>query len=229
MTDPDKNYMRGIFKGPLLKLRETLLMMASLTDRNFTVAMNSLVERDSSKGELVEAEDGVIDKLEMDIDGMVVTYLSTHGAMATACRLVLATSKISEALENIADQAVTIARRAKQLNELPEVTLDIEIMNMAQLSLRMMRESIDAFVDVDPDRVTEIVELDKKLDEMNRENEKLLCEIMSEQPMYVPQSIHYMLISRALERVGDYAKHIAQEVYYLYMAQDIRHKQSTVS
>ncbi|MEM9445696.1 MAG: PhoU domain-containing protein [Verrucomicrobiota bacterium] len=225
MTEKDKEHMRGIFKGPLLKLRETLLMMASLTDRNFTVAMNSLTERDASKGTLVEAEDTIVDKLEVDIDAMVVVYLSTHGAAATACRLVLATSKISEALESIADQAVTIARRSQKLCELPELPLDLEIMPMAQLSLRMMREGIDCFVDVAPDKVLDIVALDKKVDSKNRENERVLCEIMSEHPDYVQQCIHYMLISRALERVGDYAKHIAQEVYYLYMAEDIRHRQ----
>ncbi|MEM9399972.1 MAG: phosphate signaling complex protein PhoU [Verrucomicrobiota bacterium] len=223
MNDKDKEYMKGIFRGPLLKFRETLLMMASLTDRNFTVAMNALLERDTDKAQLVESEDAVIDKLEVDLDDMVVKHLSMRGAAASDCRFMLGASKISEALENIADQSVSIARRVQKLNDLPEVLLDLEIPIMARTVLRMMREGIDALVDVDPDRVPEIVKMDKDIDLMNSDHEEMLNQHMREHPENVSQCIHYILISRSLERVGDYAKYIAQEVYYLYTAKDIRH------
>lgn len=223
MNDKDKEYMKGMFRGPLLKFRETLLMMASLTDRNFTVAMNALLERDTDKAQLVESEDAVIDKLDVDVDDMVVKHLSLRGAAASDCRLMIGASKISESLENIADQSVSIARRAKKLNELPELLLDLDIPIMAKSVLRMMREGIDAFVDVDPDRTLEIVKMDKRIDLMNSDHEEILNQYMREHPDAVSQCIHYMLISRSLERVGDYAKYIAQEVYYLYTAKNIRH------
>ena len=120
-------HMRGIFRGNLLNLKDTLLMMASLTDRNLTLALSSYLERNEEKAHVVESEDAVIDKLEVDIDEMVVTYFSTHGPMATACRVAFCGSKISQALEGIADQAVSIARRARHLNNLPEVNSGVDI------------------------------------------------------------------------------------------------------
>jgi phosphate transport system protein len=217
-------HMRGIFTGPLLKFRESLLMMASLTDRNLTMALSALAERDDAKALLVESEDSVIDRLEIDLDEMVVGYIATHGAVATTCRLMLASSRISESLENIADQAVSIARRARQLNQLPEVPVDIDIPKAGSLVLHMIRDSIGSFVDIDPERAHGLIKKDKEVDELNRLFERQLNAYMMEHPESVTSCVHLMVISRSLERAGDSAKKIAEDVYYLYTAQDIRHE-----
>jgi phosphate transport system protein len=222
------DHMRGIFRGPLLRLKDNLLMMASLTDRNLNMALQSFISRDDSKADLVESEDSVIDRLEMETDDMVVTYVSTHGPMATACRLALLASKMSENLENIADQSVTIARRARQLNALPEVPADVTIPRMANLAIAMMRDSIHAFVEADPESAIQLVGRDKVIDELNRQNERELHEIMAANPGHIPGCLHLMFISRSLERVGDYSKHIAQDVVYLYTAHDVRHASSRI-
>jgi len=223
MNQERQDYLRGVFTGPLLKLKDTLLMMASLTDRNMTLAVTSYTERSEEKAALVEAEDAVIDKLEIEVDDMVVTYVSTHGPMATACRVALSASKISEALENIADQSVTIARRSRQLAHLPEVEAGADIPKMAQLTLAMIRDSIAAFVEVNPEKALGIKKRDKEVDALNHSYEHKLNQIMQENPELVEPCTHTMLICRSLERSADYAKNIAEDVVFLYTAQDIRH------
>lgn len=223
MDQDRKKFLEGVFKGPLLKLKDTLLMMASLTDRNMTLAITSYTERSEQKAALVEAEDAVIDKLEIEVDDMVFTYVSTHGPMATACRVALSASKISEALENIADQSVTIARRSRKLAQLPEVEAGADIPKMAQLTLAMIRDSIAAFVEVNPAKALEIKQRDKEVDALNQAYEQKLSQIMQESPELVEACTHTMFICRSLERSADYAKNIAEDVVFLYTAQDIRH------
>jgi phosphate transport system protein len=224
MTLERLEHMRGIFKGSLLNLKDTLLMMVSLTDRNLTMALSAYLERDDQKALTVESEDNVIDRLEVDIDEMVVTYLATHGPMATECRMAFCASKISPALEGIADQAVSIARRVRHLNSLTEVRSGVDILPMGKTVLSMIRDAINAFVEVKPDQAAPIVLEDKQLDEVNRDNERLLHRVMAEDTKNIPAYIHIMFISRALEKAGDYAKQIAEEVHYLYTAHDIRHE-----
>ena len=221
--------MRGIFTGPLQKIKEQLLMMASLADRNLAMAMRAYFDRDDSKADLVESEDDVIDQLEMDIDEQVVTYVSTHGPIATPCRLALMASKISEALESIGDQSVTIARRSRQINQLAEPPVNIDIAQMANTAICMMRDSINAFVDVDPLRAEAIVAKDKLLDGVTRDAERELNEVMMEHSEHITACLHLLFITRSLEKIGDHAKAIARDVIYLYTAHDTRHEGGSFS
>jgi phosphate transport system protein len=211
------------FEKHLAKIRETLLLMSSLADRNLAMAMRALTERDDRLAETVESEDTQLDQLEVQLDELVVTYMATHGPMATDCRLMLVASKISSNLERIADQAVTIARRAKDLNSEPELKPLIDIPRMAQIGQEMLRDGISAFIEGKPEVVQAIIKRDKTVDEINRQLARELTSYMAENPATITRAINLMLVSRALERLADHAKNIAEEVYYLYSAKDIRH------
>jgi len=217
--------LKSLFKGRLLDIKENLLMMASLTDRNFNLAISSLSDRDDAKASLVEAEDAIIDRLEIEIDEAVIAYVSTHGPIATECRIAFSTSKISECLEGIADQAVTIARRSRLLNKRPQSDQVTDFSKMGSLVLSMMRDAIEAFVNADPEKARGIILRDKEVDKMNREAESELHRVMAIDTPNIPSYIHMLFIARALERSGDYCKSIAEDVHFLYTAQDIRHEQ----
>src|SRR5207248_9291608 len=131
----------NIFETQLARIRETLLMMSSLTERNLTLAMKALVERDDKIADAVEGEDSEIDQLEISVDEMVITYMATHAPVATDCRFMLAASKISSNLERIGDQATTIARRARDLNKEPLLKPLIDIPLMAGTGREMLRDS----------------------------------------------------------------------------------------
>lgn len=210
-------------EAQLTKLRETLLMMSSLADRNLNLALKALVDRDTKLAETVEAEDSQLDQLEINVDEQVIAHMALHAPVATDCRFMLVASKISSNLERIGDQAVTIARRAKELNEEPLLKPLIDIPRMAEIALNMLRDGITSFVEAKPDLAQEIVKRDKKVDEINRQLARELTSYMMEDPTTITRALNLLLVARSIERVADHTKNIAEEVYYLYQAKDIRH------
>jgi len=212
------------FEEQLGHIRETLLLMSSLTDRNLTLAVRALVERDDRLADLVEAEDADIDQLEIDIDEKVITYMSTHGPIARDSRLMLAASKISTNLERIADQATTIARRARALNTEPQLVPLADIPAMATMAQRMLHDAITAFVEGRFELARDIIPRDKEVDDLNRRVARELTELMMQNPLNVTRAVNLLTVAKAIERAADHAQNIAEEVYYLYQGKDIRHE-----
>lgn len=223
MTQDRTERMKGIFRGELETFRDRILVMANIAEVNLTHAIRALVEREDSLTDLVEKEDSRIDSLEIEIDELVITYMATHGSMASQGRALMTCSKISGLLEKIGDQAVTIARRARRLNAEPELKPLVTIPEMASITVDMIRSGIGALVQVDPDQCLEIVRRDKQVDALNREFEKNLTHMMLEDSASVIRALQLILISRSMERAADAAKSIAEEVHFLYTARDIRH------
>jgi phosphate transport system protein len=209
-------------------IRETLLMMASLTDRNLALAMRALVERDEKLAAMVEAEDSQLDQLEINVDELVINHMATHAPVATDCRFMLVASKISSNLERIGDSAVTIVRRSLELNREPLLKPLIDIPRMAQISEGMLRDGITALIDRKPELAQEIVRRDKEVDAINKQLARELTSFMLEDPGTITRAMNLTLVARALERIADHCKNIAEEVYYLYHAVDIRHDRTSV-
>lgn len=211
----------------ITQIRETLLMMASLADRNLALAMRALVERDEKLAAAVEAEDSQLDQLEITVDDMVINHMATHAPVATDCRFMLVASKISSNLERIGDSAVSIVRRSLELNREPLLKPLIDIPRMAQIAEGMLRDSITALIDRKPEFAQEIVRRDKEVDNINKQLARELTTFMLENPKTITRAMNLTLVARALERVADHAKNIAEEVYYLYHAVDIRHERTS--
>ena len=210
----------------IAKIRETLLMMASLADRNLSLALRALVERDEKIADTVEAEDSQLDELEINVDELVINHMATHAPVATDCRFMLVASKISSNLERIGDQAVAIARRSRELNREPLLKPLIDIPRMAQISEGMLRDGITAFVDRRPELAQEIIKRDKEVDNINKQLARELTSFMLEDPHTITRALNLTLVARSLERIADHCKNIAEEVYYLYQAVDIRHERT---
>lgn len=211
------------FEAQLAKIRETLLMMSSLTDRNLVLAMKALVDRDDKLADSVEAEDSQVDQLEIVVDEMVIAYMATHAPVATDCRFMLAASKISSNLERIGDQATTIARRTRDLNKEPLLKPLIDIPLMAETGREMLRDSITAFVESTPDLAPQIIARDRTVDDINRQLIRELTSYMTENPKTITRCLNLIVIAKALERVADHAANIAEDIFYLYRGEDIRH------
>lgn len=216
----------NFWEKELVDIREQLLMMSGLAERNFANALRALVERDDKLADTVEREDSEVDQLEVHIDELVVRFVSTHGAVAKDCRFVLTASKISANLERIADEATTIARRARELNAEPLLKPLIDIPAMAQTAQEMLRESITAFIDKNTELAVEVIARDKTVDSINKQVVRELMNLMSEDPKTIVRAVNLMTISKAIERVADHATNIAEEVFYLYKGEDIRHEQA---
>jgi phosphate transport system protein len=224
---PPNPYSNGPASGQISNIRETLLLMASLADRNLALAMRALVERDEKLAETVENEDSQLDELEISIDELVINHMATHAPVATDCRLMIVASKISSNLERIADQAVAIARRSLELNREPLLKPLIDIPRMAQIAEGMLRDSITAFIDRKPELAQEIIKRDKEVDAINKQLARELTSFMLEDPTTITRALNLTIVARCLERIADHCKNIAEEVYYLYQAIDIRHDRSS--
>ena len=218
--------MSLFWEQQLADIREQLLMMSGLTERNLSLAMRALVERDDKLCDLVEAEDNTIDQLEIQIDEMVITYMATHGPIAKDCRLMLTASKISNNLERIADQATKIARRSRELNTEPLLKPLIDIPLMADIAQEMLRDSITAFVDGNNELAIEIIARDKSVDSINKQLARELTSYMIENPKTITRALNLMTVAKAIERVADHATNIAEEVFYLNRGEDISHEPS---
>ncbi len=207
----------------LADIREQLLVMSSLTERNLGQATRALLDRDDQLANLVEAEDSEVDQLEKGIDEKVIVYISTHGPMAKDCRFLITASKIASELERIADQATTIARRARDLSRVREMASLAGIPRMAEEVQAMLRQSIKSFVERDTDLALEVIGRDRLVDaEYKEAAHDVEIEIVKD-PTVTARALHLLTIAKALERAGDHATNIAEEVFYLYKGEDIRH------
>jgi phosphate transport system protein len=221
-------HILGTFRTSLEKLRNDVLMMSSLTERNLRSAMQGLFLRDSDLCNLAIADDEEIDQLEKQVDQDGVELLLRFQPVASDLRQVISTMKLSGNLERIADQAVNIAKRARKLNQAPllEDTHYIEPMfNDAQ---GIFKDSVRAFVEGDVELALSIKGRDKKLNEKNREVAHHLTSRMGEMPERIADFLNVLLIARHIERVGDHAKNIAEDAVYAASAEDIRHAGSSM-
>src|SRR5437899_1066816 len=222
-------HILGTFDEALASLRNNVLMMAGLTERSLDRAMKGLFQRDDDLCANAIADDEEIDQLEKQIDKDGVDVLMRFQPLASDLRRVVSAMKLSSNLERMADQATTIARRARKLNRhppLPEVEL---IRPMYEQAMSMFKDSVDAFVREDVDLGRAVVPRDERLDELNHSASRKLIERMAQDPEQLRGYLNLIFIGRCLERVGDHATNIAEEAVYAAAAEDIRHQTAAAS
>jgi phosphate transport system protein len=217
-------HILGTFDEALASLRNNVLMMSSLAERSLERAIKGLFDRDDDLCANTIADDEEIDQLEIQMDKDGVAILLRFQPVASDLRRVVAAMKLSTNLERMGDQATTIARRARKLNQhppLPEVEL---IKPLYEQAMSMFKDSIDAFVREDVDLGRAVVTRDEKLDELNHDASRKLIERMVKDREQLRGYLNLIFIGRCLERVGDHATNIAEDAVYAAAAEDIRHQ-----
>jgi phosphate transport system protein len=220
----EAKHILSSFDDALSSLRSQVLVMAALSIRSLENALRGLQERNNDLCLQTIADDEEIDQLEKQIDREGVELLIRYQPVASDLRRVVSAMKLSPNLERIADEAVSIARRARKLNrhrELSEVQL---IMKMGIHALQMVKDSIDAFARYDIERGRELVARDDPLDEMNADATRQLVARAAEDRPELRGYLNLVFIARHLERVGDHATNIGEEAVYAAAAEDIRHQ-----
>ena len=217
-------HILGTFDEALASLRNNVLMMAGLTERSLERAMKGLFERNDNLCLSAIADDEEIDQLEKQMDKDGVDILLRFQPLASDLRRVVSAMKLSSNLERMADQATSIARRARKLNQHPPLT-EVELIRpMHEHAMSMFKDSIDAFVREDVDLGCAVVQRDEDLDELNATVSRKLINRMAEDPGQLRGYLNLIFIARALERVGDHATNMAEEAVYAAAAEDIRHQ-----
>ncbi|HEX4264786.1 MAG TPA: phosphate signaling complex protein PhoU [Verrucomicrobiae bacterium] len=204
------------------ELKQKLLTMASHAETAVNEALRALIERDYDLALRVKESDTVIDQLEVEIDEMAIQLLA-RAPLASDLRLVTVAMKISQNLERVGDEATKIAKRARDLSQEPPVKVVVDLPHMAKLALDMLKAALDAFVNRDPITARALIPRDKEVDGMNKQVTNQLAQYMMENPDTIKRCLNLITVSRSLERIADHATNVAEEVVYLYEAQDIRH------
>ena len=215
--------MQTYFDDELAGFKEKLLTMGSYAESAVSQSVQSVVERDDTLACRVQENDDLVDELEIEIDDLAISLLA-KAPLASDLRLITVAMKISHNLERIGDEATTIARRAVELNQEPQLKPFIDIPRMAAIALGLLKEALDAFVRKEPEKARAIVPRDKEVDALNRQLYRELSGYMVDNPTTISRCLNLMTVSKSLERVADHAANIAEEVVYLCEARDIRHE-----
>lgn len=221
--------MERHFDQELGDLKEHLLRMAGFAEQSVAQSLKALVQRDNSLAKKVDADDAMLDRLEIEIDNRCIKLLALRQPTATDLRFIAMAMKISSELERIGDQAVNIAHRAEELNKEPLLKPLVDIPRMAEHAQGMIHDSLDAFVYAKPDVARQVVERDEGVDLLNRQLHRELTSFMIEDPHTITRCLNLMSVAHNLERIGDHATNIAEDIVYLYEARDIRHQNESAA
>lgn len=210
------------FETELNALKERLIVMAGCAGAAVSRALQALQARDDGLALQVKESDRVIDRLELEIDNMGIQQL-TKAPLAGNLRLITVASKIAHNLERVGDEAAKIARRAADLSREPAIPIQLDVPAMASLALDMLKTALDAFGNCDSALARSVLPRDKEVDLFNTQNHRILAQFMAEYPDTIKRCLHWMVVSKSLERIADHATNIAEDVVYLCEAQNIRH------
>ncbi len=216
---PEKRH----FHEELNKLKNQLLVMSSMVEANIRKSIRSLEERDPKLAEEVFTDDKKIDLIEVEIDEGCVKLMALDQPVAVDLRMILGVLKINNDLERMGDHAVNIAERSIRLAESPLPKRLVDIPRMASMVQGMLRDVLDGFIQQDPGKARSVCERDDVVDELDDRFIRVLLTYMMEDPRVIKQAIDLIMISKNLERIGDLATNIAEDVVFIYQAKSIKH------
>ena len=220
--------MRIKFQQNLDDLKERLLVMAGMAEQAIQRSIEAYSTRDLSICEQVFRTEPAINRLEREIDQMALDLLAMEQPMAIDLRFILAVIRINADLERVGDQAVNIAVRVREMGAFANVNLPVDIPRLASLASAMVRQSLQSFIEADAETANGVLKMDDQVDELNDAAFYALSSLIKESPELTPQALGALIIARNLERVGDHATNIAEDVIFWVRGADVRHNISVV-
>lgn len=205
------------------RLKKQVLSLCSLVEGQVEKALRAVLDRDADLALEVERHDLEIDQREIEVEEECLKTLALHQPVAIDLRLIIAAMKINNDLERIGDMAVNIARKAKGLILTPPPELDCDLGGMWAKTQAMLRDSIDALVNMDMAMAASVCARDDEVDKMKSAIRKEIEAAIRRQPELVAPLLCLLAVSRNLERIADLATNIAEDVIYLVEGRIIRH------
>lgn len=215
---------RKLLERELDILRDRLLLMGGEVELSIQRAIHALVQRDSDVANQVIERDGVIDRMELEIDRLSVELLTLRRPVARELRLVISISKITPILERIADHASSIAKAALELNDEPELKNYNELGEMAERALDMLQAALDAFTSNDSEKARRLIAEDEEVDKIYDCLVTNLMETMSQDASKSVRLARLLFVAKNLERIADYVKDICEMTVYIKEAVFIKHQ-----
>ncbi len=222
--DSHTQHISQQFNAELEEVRSHLLAMGGLVEKQVNDAVTALIDADSGLAQQVRDVDDQINHMERDIDEECIRILARRQPAASDLRLIISISKSVIDLERIGDEATKIARRAIELCEDGESPRGyVEVRHIGDQVRRMVQESLDAFARFDAELALSVAQYDKTVDREYKTALRELVTYMMEDPRSISRVMNIIWALRALERIGDHARNIAEHVIYLVKGLDVRH------
>lgn len=222
--DAHSHHISRQFNEELEHVRSHLLEMGGLVERQVADAVQALMDADSQRAEEVRVNDSRINAMEIDIDEECVRILARRQPAASDLRLVIAVTKAITDLERIGDEARKIAVQAIELAQEGKSPRGyVEIRHIGQQVAGMVHQALDAFARLDAEQALRVVEQDKQVDLEYSTAMREMVTFMMEDPRSISRVLNVIWALRALERVGDHARNLAEYVIYLIKGEDVRH------
>jgi phosphate transport system protein len=211
------------FQDELEQLKARLLEMGGLAEEQVLLAVKGLVQRDRDLIASVLTGDDPLNALHIEVDNRCFTLLALHQPMAVDLRAIVAAVKINTDLERVGDLAINIAEAAQRYVAHPPVKKLIDIPRMASIAQSMLRDALDAFVRRDMGLAQSVLDEDDLLDSLKTQIFRELLTYMLADPATIEPALDLILVSRHLERIGDHATNVAEDVIFMVSARDVRH------
>jgi len=208
----------------LVKLKTRIIKMCSLVDEQIDFATKAFMEEDHKLAEFVIERDNKVDKYDVKIEKICQKIFALNQPVAMDLRLIMSALTINTNLERIGDIAANICENFLHIKKKPGFINETKLPEMFPLAKEMLRNSIDSFIDNNAKLAQKVIQTDEKLDLLNIENHGIMIEIMKRDPANIEPGVICLVISRMLERLGDHATNVAEDVYFIVEAQLIKHK-----
>ncbi len=206
------------------RVKKHVLQLGAMAEESVERAIRAVHQRDVELADQVIADDRKVDLMEIDIEEECLHTLALHQPVAFDLRFVVAVLKINSDLERIADLAANVAEQAKFLADMAKPSqVPFDLTGMGRTVRTMLKKSLDALVNVDPNVALEAAAMDDRVDTIHREMYEAIEAAMRDNPHQLPQYIHLLNISRQLERMGDHCVNIAEDVLYMARGDITRH------
>ena len=209
-------------------INQELLGISSMVEDMIDKATQALNERKFELADEVVTSDPYVDQHEVHVEEECLKMLALHQPVAVDLRRIATMLKVNADLERIADLAVSIAQRAKALQEYPAFTVPDRLPQMVVLATQMVRGVMDAFVNIDTAAARRIIAMDNAVDRYNCDIIIELEATMKTRPEFVSAALHCFSATRHIERIADHATNIAEDVLYLVEGEIVRHKHDLI-
>lgn len=211
------------YEAELAKVRDNLLLMAGRVEAMIASSVRSFVEQDAERARATITQDAVVNQLEVDTDDLCLRILAKRQPVASDLRFITLALKMVTDLERIGDLAVDICERALALAGSPRLAAYTEISQMATVAQGMVRDAIDAFVNSDETKARQVMEDDEQLDTAYQDVCGDVLGVMQQDRGKIHRGIHVQSVAKFLERIGDHATNIAEQVVFMVKGKDVRH------
>ncbi len=215
--------MRVHLQRDIEKLKRAILVLSAEVEDDVRAAVKAVEQRDASlAGQVIQREQGV-NAQEIDVEEECLKILALHQPVAGDLRYVIGVLKINHDLERIGDLAVHIAERGIDLSRLPAVSIPFRLGEMAEKTEALLKKALDAFVSVDAVSARQVCLADREIDSIHHETLARIEDAAVKDPGSFHILLQLMHISRHLERIGDHATNIAEDVVYMIEGKIVRH------